>query len=160
MTSDLTLPIVLQLLGVTTIIAEFVLPSAGLLTVTAMAVLGYSLFHVFCYVSAEAGMYFVAADVVMIPLSILVGIKLIASSPVTLRKTLTSENGVSSQDSDLQILVGKSGRALTDLRPAGKAIIDGNRFDVVSSGDYIEKNDPIVVSAVNGNRIVVRIMEN
>lgn len=105
-------------------------------------------------------MYFVAADVVMIPLSILVGIKLIASSPVTLRKTLTSENGVSSQDSDLQILVGKSGRALTDLRPAGKAIIDGNRFDVVSSGDYIEKNDPIVVSAVNGNRIVVRIMEN
>jgi membrane-bound ClpP family serine protease len=30
------------------------------------------------------------------------------------------------------------------------------RLDVVSTGDYIEKNSEIVVSDVSGNRIVVK----
>lgn len=156
MNSNLILPIILQAVGVGVIISEFVLPSAGLLTLTAMAAFAYSVFHVFSYVSVHAGMYFIAADVLLIPFSIVVGIKLIAKSPVTLRKSLGKEEGVISQDSDLQSLMGKYGETLTNLRPAGKARIDGRRFDVVSTGDYIEKGREIIVSTVDGNRIVVR----
>ncbi|MDM8524684.1 NfeD family protein [Desulfococcaceae bacterium HSG8] len=156
MNTDLILPIVLQLVGVAVIIAEFILPSAGLLTLTAIAAFGYSLFHVFYYISAQAGMFFVAADIIMIPLSVAMGIKMIARSPVTLRKSLTKEDGVTSQDLYLQALIGKPGKTLTDLRPAGKAVIDGVRLDVVSAGDYIGKDNSIMVSAVSGNRIVVK----
>lgn len=156
MNNELIFPVVLQAIGICVIISEFVLPSAGLLTVTALAAFGYSLFHVFYHVSAEAGMYFVAADVVVIPLCIILGIKLLSRSPVALRRALSREDGVASQDSELQQLVGKTGEVLTPLRPAGKAVIEGKRFDVVSTGDYIEKGTAIVVSAVDGNRIVVR----
>lgn len=160
MDSSLILPILLQALGVGVIIAEFVLPSGGLLTLTAIGAFAYSIFYMFSYVSTGAGMYLIAGDVILIPLAIMAGIKLITISPVTLRKSLAKENGVTVQDSDLQSLVGKYGKTLTDLRPSGKADIDGQRFDVVSAGDYIEKNDEIVVSAVNGNRIVVKQMVN
>jgi membrane-bound serine protease (ClpP class) len=156
MSNDLIFPVVLQAIGVCVIISEFVLPSAGLLTVAALAAFGYSLFHVFHHVSADVGMYFLAADVVVIPLCIILGIKLLSRSPVTLRKALSRENGVASQDSELQHIVGKTGEALTTLRPAGKAMIAGVRLDVVSTGDYIEKGTAILVSAVDGNRIVVR----
>jgi membrane-bound serine protease (ClpP class) len=52
--------------------------------------------------------------------------------------------------------LGKSGTAHSPLRPAGIAEIEGERVDVVSDGEFIEAGAPIVVSRVDGNRIVVR----
>ncbi len=51
--------------------------------------------------------------------------------------------------------VGKTGLATTFLRPAGTALIEGVRMDVVTSGDFIEKDTEIVIVRVDGNRIVV-----
>ena len=54
-------------------------------------------------------------------------------------------------------LIGVEGIALTDLRPAGSAIINDQRIDVVTEGDYISHNSVIVVKAVEGSKIVVGI---
>ena len=51
---------------------------------------------------------------------------------------------------------GKSGTALSPLRPAGIAEIENHRVDVVSDGKFIDSGAPIVVTRVDGNRIVVR----
>jgi membrane-bound serine protease (ClpP class) len=53
-------------------------------------------------------------------------------------------------------LVGKIGKALTDLRPAGTAEIDGERVDVVTDSEFIEKGRSIEVVEVEGIRVVVR----
>jgi membrane-bound serine protease (ClpP class) len=53
-------------------------------------------------------------------------------------------------------LVGSEGLAITTLRPAGKAMIDGRRMDVVAEGDFIEADTEVVVTAGEGARIVVR----
>jgi membrane-bound serine protease (ClpP class) len=50
---------------------------------------------------------------------------------------------------------GDRGIALTFLRPAGKADINQDLFDVVSESEFIEQGTAIVVSAVKGNRIIV-----
>jgi len=65
----------------------------------------------------------------------------------------------SAPESDLRWL-GKRGRATTPLRPAGIADIEGARVDVVSEGELIEPGTPIEVARVDGNRIVVRPMNN
>jgi len=51
---------------------------------------------------------------------------------------------------------GKQGRAISALRPAGIADIQGERVDVVSDGELIEPGTSIEVMHVDGNRIVVR----
>ncbi len=48
------------------------------------------------------------------------------------------------------------GRTTSTLRPAGIAEFDGKRVDVVSEGDMIESGAAVVVTRVDGNRIVVR----
>jgi membrane-bound serine protease (ClpP class) len=53
-------------------------------------------------------------------------------------------------------LVGATGTAATDLRPTGKAEIAGTRYDVVSEGDYIERDSRVRVVEAGANRIVVR----
>lgn len=53
-------------------------------------------------------------------------------------------------------LVGRPGIALTSLRPAGAASVDGERLDVVTEGEFIEQGSAIVVVRSEGYRHVVR----
>ena len=68
---------------------------------------------------------------------------------------LAGAGGSSAPESDRRWL-GKSGTALSPLRPAGNAEIEGELVDVVSDGEFIEPGAPVVVTRVDGNRIVVR----
>ena len=51
--------------------------------------------------------------------------------------------------------LGHTRLADTDLRPSGFAIIDGERLDVITEGEMIDKGTPLQVVEVHGNRIVV-----
>ena len=149
-------PVLLQLAGVIIIIAEIFLPSGGLLALIAAGLFGYSLFIVFHDISTMAGTYFVLADLFMIPVLVVVGLKILARSPATLRETLSSDRGVVSQSPELGSFMGCEGKSVTDLHPGGTAIIDDTRVDVVSRGEYIDKDSNLIVVEVTGNQIIVR----
>ncbi|GAB6096020.1 hypothetical protein JCM14469_22730 [Desulfatiferula olefinivorans] len=151
----LILPIILQLAGIVVVIVEVIVPTGGILAVLATGLIGYSLYLVFSVVSPSAGMMFVAADLILIPLALVLGLKLLARSPAALRKSLSREDGVQSQSPEMEHYIGMEGTALTDLRPSGTALINGKRLDVVSRGEYLEKSSVIVVLAVTGNQIIV-----
>ena len=65
----------------------------------------------------------------------------------------TQKGGVASDD--YSHLLGKTGKAITDLRPSGTAEIEQNRYSVVTDGEYIDENSDIIVAAVEGSRIQV-----
>ncbi len=159
MNRELFVPIALQLFGVAVVIAEIVIPSGGLLGLLAVLLFGYSLYVVFHDISTAAGMVFVVVDIVSLPVLVWIGIKLLARSPATLSSTLSSAAGVSSQSPELLRYKDKEGEALTALHPAGAALIDGRRVDVMSRGEFIEKGSPVVVIEVAANRVVVRRKE-
>jgi membrane-bound serine protease (ClpP class) len=156
MNDSLVLLVILQLIGVVVIIAEIILPSGGILSIVALSVFAYSLYIAFSDISKTVAFAFVAGDLVLIPVLVIVGLKLLARSPVTLRKTLSRKEGVSSQSPELARFIDMQGTAVTNLRPAGMAVIDGKRVDVVTRGEYIEKDVRIMVIAVTGNQIIVR----
>jgi membrane-bound ClpP family serine protease len=156
MNKTLLIPIVLQVLGTAIVIAEFFIPSGGFLSIAAAGAFGYSLYLVFAHVSTGAGYIFVAADAVIIPIIVLLGIRMIAKGPASLHATLSQADGVTSQPADYKAYEGKDGTTVTALHPSGIALIDGKRVDVVSSGEYIGKLVPISVIAITGNQIVVK----
>ncbi|PWU11557.1 MAG: hypothetical protein C5B47_00705 [Verrucomicrobia bacterium] len=53
-------------------------------------------------------------------------------------------------------LVGVQGIAISVLRPAGVALIEGQRRDVITDGSFIEPNTPLIVIAEEGQKLVVR----
>ena len=65
-------------------------------------------------------------------------------------------DGFQAQPQELVNLVGKSGKSITPLRPAGTALINDQRVDVVTLGDFIDAEVEIEVILVEGNRVVVR----
>lgn len=52
-------------------------------------------------------------------------------------------------------LIGAEGIALTDLRPAGSAEINNQRYDVVADWQYIERGKKVKVIRVEGIKVVV-----
>jgi membrane-bound ClpP family serine protease len=106
------------------------------------------------------GTYFVLADLFIIPVLVAVGLKILARSPATLRETLSSDSGVVSQSPELKSFVGREGKSITALHPGGTAIIDGKRLDVVSRGEYIDKDSNLIVVEATGNQIMVEATGN
>lgn len=53
-------------------------------------------------------------------------------------------------------LVHHTGKAITQLRPAGIALIEGQRIDVVTAGEFIPAGESVEVVKVEGNRVVVQ----
>ncbi|MDF2536241.1 MAG: YqeZ [Bacillales bacterium] len=72
-----------------------------------------------------------------------------------LKSSATSEKGYVSHINRTD-LIGVKGKSLTTLRPAGTAIINDERVDVVTLGDFIEQGKEIEVVQVEGVRIVVK----
>lgn len=67
----------------------------------------------------------------------------------------TADKGYVSNTSKEKFL-GRVGVAVTVLRPAGTAKIDGILLDVVTEGMFLEEGTVIQVIAVEGARVVVR----
>ncbi|MBN2037899.1 MAG: hypothetical protein JW768_14250 [Chitinispirillaceae bacterium] len=156
MIGKLLLPIALQITGIVVIIAEFIIPSAGILSLIAAGLFGWSLYLVFSTISTGAGITVALIDLALVPVLVIVGVKMLAASKITLRDTLARKDGAVSQPPEWTRVQGKEGITITALHPAGSVMIDGKKYDVISRGDYIEKNVPVVVIAVEGNRIVVK----
>ncbi len=74
--------------------------------------------------------------------------------------------GVESKDAGytismgLEDWVGKSGKTVTDLRPSGWINIDNQKIFVVTEGEFLEKNQPVKILSVDGNRVIVRLNLN
>jgi len=149
------LPVFLQVLGILVIIVEIFIPSLGLLTAIALSIFFYSLYIVFTTISTTAGMVIAGLDIVLVPVLLIVGMKLLATSSLSLKRELSKQNGVVSQKEKFEAYINMKGRSVTDLRPAGMAEINSQRVDVVTDGEYIDADTPIIVTDVSGNRIIV-----
>ena len=149
------LPIILQVIGILVVFAEIFIPSFGLLTAIALAVFFYSIYLVFTTISTTAGMILTGLDIALAPFFIVFGMKMLARSSLSLKRELSKQAGVVSQKQGLEGYMHMTGRSVTDLRPAGMAEIDSQRLDVVTDGEYIDADTPIVVIGVKGNRIIV-----
>ncbi|ADL53062.1 NfeD family protein [Clostridium cellulovorans] len=75
--------------------------------------------------------------------------------PLILSDEQKKEHGYISS-SDLDYLLGKTGIAITDLRPAGSVDIGGVKFDVISNGEYISKGTKVEIFKVNGVKLLVK----
>jgi membrane-bound serine protease (ClpP class) len=84
-------------------------------------------------------------------------LRMFPSTPIGRLLTLSNDMKTSKASDDSEDdLVGVDGSAHTDLRPAGIALLNGRRVDVVAEGNWISQGAPVRVVEVKGSRVVVR----
>ncbi|MFB3146548.1 MAG: nodulation protein NfeD [Nitrospirales bacterium] len=146
-------------------IEVFIIPGFGLFGVLGLAALlaGLGLSLVGTGATWEVMLEAVGQVAISLFVAIVIGLVLLRifpRLPFGKRLVLDTELGAkagyeSTPDKDRQWL-GKQGDAVSDLRPAGIAHINGQRVDVVSEGEFIQAGKLIEVVHVDGNRVVVR----
>lgn len=145
------------LAGVLCIVIEMLAPTVGLLAGLGVAAMLYSVVFALGGTMNAVGSLVAAAVIAVLVFALIV--KRLPSSKLWRRLVLhdstTTENGYVSAETRVE-LVGCTGRAETELRPSGRALVAGQPVDVVSEGAFIGKGAPVVVVSVNGSRIVVR----
>lgn len=103
--------------------------------------------------------YACVALIFVIPISI-IGLSLFRDSPIgktfILSASEKTEDGFQAAPKELMTLVGKSGKTVTPLRPAGVALINGQRVDIVTQGEFVAPETDVEVILVEGSRVVVR----
>lgn len=68
---------------------------------------------------------------------------------------LKHSKGFSIKDNSLEALIGASGSALTNLRPSGRIEINGDPYNSVTDGGFIEKGEQVKVINVYNTQLVV-----
>jgi membrane-bound serine protease (ClpP class) len=159
--------IVLFVVGIILLILEiFVIPGFGFAGIAGIILVISSLF--FSLISAVPIFDFssIAGPIVQLTVSLLLVVVLFYSVVKYLPKSDRFNNLVLETEAKASKgfvsnpkydgLLNLSGIALTDLRPAGMAEINGKRVDVVTDGGYIEKGSKIIVIKTEGAGVVVK----
>ena len=149
--------ILLLVLGFVLAAVEMVMPGFGAPGISAAVCLIAGIF--FTTDSLMEGIFVTLIVLAVLGLMLAVILWLFAKgrlrSPLILKEEQKKEQGFISS-ADLNYLLGKRGKAVTDLRPSGAGDFDGVRFDVVSEGEYIDKGAGLEIVQVRGSILVVK----
>lgn len=148
----------------------FVLPGFGIAGITGMVFIFTSLVlsmiqnirfdFTFTGVGDFAQSFFIVVSGLLatIVLALLVGRKF-HTSPLT-RALVFKDTQQASEGYDVDAfrdkgLLNKKGIAVTPLRPSGKVEIENERYDAVTAGEYIEKEEEVIVIKAKGISLLV-----
>lgn len=154
------LPVVLFILGVMLLIFEVLIPDFGV-----AGALGVLLLILGVYMThgdlgrtlTELGIGFVVAIVIAI-LLIREGYSFENLNRLVLKSNLDKVSGYSSSK-DRSEYIGQTGVTTTYLRPSGRAKFADEELDVISNGEHVEDGVDVIVTKVEGYKIIVRRVE-
>ncbi|NMA25805.1 MAG: hypothetical protein GX936_09095 [Clostridiales bacterium] len=149
--------VLLFVVGIVLLVIELHMPGFGVFGVLGVIVLIVDVFITAKTFTQGLIMTAVLFVIVVVLMAVLASFASKGRLPkgLTLKESTSAELGFSGAE-DMKYLIGKTGMAVTVLRPVGNVDFDGVRLDVVTRGEYLESGTPVEVIEVEGNRIVVK----
>jgi len=150
----MTLLLTLLIAGVALLLAEVFLPGmiAGVLGVVCLlgaAVVGFAEF------GPKVGSLILMAELFAGTVLTILWMRYFPKTPLG-KKYILDPSTAAHAPTEPEKWLGYEGVALTDLRPAGSARLDGAKVDVITSGEHLESGTAIKVIRVDGPSIFVR----
>lgn len=151
------LTFVLFLIGILLLIAEVFIPDFGLIGIIGIGMIGFGYFSNRKDLWGSVMDLSLALIIAVVTAYILLrkGYRFVPGQKLILASSLQGQRGYST-GKDYQEYVLQRGQAITVLRPAGKAEVNGTILDVVSDGKVIQEGTEIEVVKVEGIKIIVR----
>ncbi|HEY4552932.1 MAG TPA: nodulation protein NfeD [Bacillaceae bacterium] len=149
--------LILFVLGIILIAAEFFLPGGVAGILGTVAVIGSML------MAGENVVHMAISIIIALflgALSIIIMVKVFGKRMNIFKKLIltdstNTESGYVSNVNRLE-LIGREGVTVTELRPSGTVKVEDERLDVVAEGSFIERGTAVKIVKVEGSRIVVR----
>lgn len=149
--------LMLLVLGFVLLLIEVFVPGFGIFGIGGIICLGSSVY--FLWGSSGVVLYLIAGIIAAMVVIVFLIVKFLPQNPLwnvmVLKNQQKTQDGYSSS-ANYKRYLGKHGKALTPFRPSGTALIEGERVDVVTEGEFLSAGVELVVVKVEGSRIIVR----
>ena len=155
---------VLLLVGLVVMVLEVFVPSGGILGFVSITAIIAAVATAFLELGPVAGMSVLGLAVVAVPAVLSLAFRWFPDTPLG-RRVLPLPPDAAEMLPDPQRrrrardLVGRSGRAVSELLPWGSVEIDGTRCEAMSESGPIDAGTPVEAVGVQGTKLVVRVAE-
>ncbi len=152
--------LILSILGVALLITELFLPGFGVSGICGvLCLIAVSVIQFMTNKPLTATLVTVVLGVILVIMVVLFMHSMkkgvLFRSPIVLKDKIEAE-ALTPSSGSLDQLPGKTGTALTPLRPSGTVEIEGKRYSVVTDATFIDKGASITVVSVDGTKITVQ----
>lgn len=153
------LAVVLLVVALLLVFAEVLVPSGGLLGFLAAVSLVAGVVLMF-RVDTTLGLVFALVAMIAVPFVLGFAMKILPNTPIGRKLILANPTRDANEHEPHATahanLVGKTGKALTDLRPVGTCLIDGKREECLADAGVIETGATVRVVLADGMQIKVK----
>jgi len=140
----------LFLIGIEIFVPGGVLGVLGAVALIGAAMIGFHIFPIWI------GWLSFLIILMLTGLAVFIWMKYLPKSPIG-RALSLSQSIPKKKQNDSPWKVGMKGDTLSELRPAGKAMVTGKRIDVIADdGVWLGRGEAIEIIRIEGNRIYVR----
>ena len=158
--SELSILILLYVVGIAMLVAEIFIPSHGVLSVVGLGFLIAAVAKTFDYGGREAGIISVFACLILIPAFAFVAIKYWHRTPIG-RRIAPPNPSLTTEDTSVPIetlsrLIGQTGQTKTPLRPVGIGDFNGKRVSCVAEFGMIEAGVTVEAIRISGANLAVQ----
>ena len=148
-------------IGLIAIIVEFFVPAAGIIGIIGGGCIIGSVVMAYLDYGILTGSVFLLGALILTPLLIMsyfrIFPKTIIGKKLILNANQSRESGFTSFTQEkYRDLEGSSGIVIKDLKPTGIVEIEGQRFNALTNGEYLDSDSRIQVFKVEGNRVFVK----
>jgi len=152
--------VVLLVLGLAVMVLEVFLPSGGILGFLSLTAIVAAIATAFLEMGATAGFVVLAVATVVVPTVLALAFRWFPETPLGRRVLPPPPDPAdvapaAARRLELEKLLGRSGRALSEMLPWGMVEIDGVRVEAQSDGGPIECGAAVQAVSVQGRHLVV-----
>ncbi len=130
-----------------------VVPGTTVVGFVGVAMMAFGVYSVYSEFGPATGTYALAGTIVFTIGAITLALKSNTWKKAMLGTEVGGKVNIFEED---KVKPGDEGIAITRLNPMGKAMINEEYYEVTSKDNLISHNTPIVVTKVEGNKIIVK----
>jgi membrane-bound ClpP family serine protease len=131
-----------------------VVPGTTIVGVAGAILMIFGVYSSYSHYGAAAGTYTLAGTVIFTISALVLALKSNTWKIAMLNSEIDSKVNIVEEE---KIKVGDQGIAISRLNPMGKALINSEYYEVTSKDNLIDQNSEIVVTKVEGNKIIVKL---
>ncbi len=154
---SLTAIIILILVGMLLLLLEvFVLPGTNVAGIFGLLFIIGAIFYSYRDLGTPIAHFVLVGSLLLTSGSVLLGLRSNTWKRLSLKTTIDSKMANMEPN---EVAVGEKGITITRMNPMGRILINNKSFEAKSSHRFIDQERPIEVVKIEGNQIIVKLIE-
>ncbi|MBU2649998.1 MAG: hypothetical protein KKA81_03610 [Bacteroidetes bacterium] len=145
---------ILIFIGLAFLVLEIlVIPGTGIAGILGFALMGVGIWQAYHVYGSTAGHLTLAGTFILSFVTLFLSLRSKTWKRISLKREIDSRVNVIDE---MKIHPGDEGKTTSRLAPMGKAFINGDFYEVSTTGEYLEQGTEIIVEKIDWNKIYVK----